>query len=178
MGVNSFYYGMKNPFETYWTAFYTKPRSEKKVAERLMEEGFNIYCPTRTVLKQWSDRKKKVREPLFTSYVFARVDEEERLQILQDTGIVRNVTWLGKPVNIPQQEIDLIKQFLGEFPHAQANDKKDMREGDAVEVKEGVFKGEKGNVFKVKGTTVVLFLQTLNHYLHAEISINQVEVLN
>ena len=76
---NLYYYGMQITDELkYWTAFYTKPRNEKKVSERLLGSGFEIYCPVRTVLKQWSDRKKKIKEVLFTSYLFAYVNENER----------------------------------------------------------------------------------------------------
>ena len=161
----------------YWTAFYTKPRSERKTAERLIEQGFEIYCPTKTVLKQWSDRKKKVKEPLFTSYVFAHVDEGDRQQILKDPGIVSNVKWLKEPVQIPSKEIDLIKQFLGEFPDAKVSPNKLFNVGDRVEIKEGIFKGAEGDVFKIKGNNVVLFLQSLNQYLHAEFSIYQVDTI-
>ncbi|MFT6214735.1 MAG: hypothetical protein ACJAS3_001130 [Roseivirga sp.] len=82
---------MNNFQGTYWTAFYTKPRNEKKASDRLKSKGFEVYCPTRTVLKQWSDRKKKVTEPVFNSYLFAKVDESQGLEILQDHGIVSNV---------------------------------------------------------------------------------------
>lgn len=165
---------MKANQDKYWTAFYTKPRSEKKTAERLIEKGFDIFCPTRTVLKQWSDRKKKIQEPLFTSYIFAQIDENERQVILKDRGIVASVKWLKRPVNIPQKEIDMIKVFLGEFPEATLTDNVSLNIGDRVVIKDGIFKGTEGNVFRVKGNTVVLFLQSLNQYLHAELSIHQV----
>jgi len=62
-----------------WMAVYTKPRSEKKVAERLEKAGIEVYCPLQTVIKQWSDRKKKIKIPVFPSYVFVHVGESERL---------------------------------------------------------------------------------------------------
>ena len=60
---------MKAPNKRNWRAVYTKPRSEKKVAERLEEQGSEVYCPTQINLRQWSDRKKKVSAPVFPSYV-------------------------------------------------------------------------------------------------------------
>ena len=78
-----------------WYAIYTKSRSEKKVATRLQEMGISVYCPTQTVLRQWSDRKKKVTEPVFRSYVFVQFkDEAERLAILQTYGVVAFVRYL------------------------------------------------------------------------------------
>ena len=43
-----------------WHVLYTKPRHEVKALERLTQNGFEVYCPMKTTLKQWSDRKKKV----------------------------------------------------------------------------------------------------------------------
>jgi transcription antitermination factor NusG len=60
----------------HWSAIYTRSRNEKKVAERLNASGIKVYCPTQTTLKQWSDRKKKVTEPIFKSYVFVQYKDE------------------------------------------------------------------------------------------------------
>ena len=58
------------PEELPWYVLYTKPRNEKKVAQRLSEAGYTVYCPLQKVRRQWSDRTKVVEEPLFTSYLF------------------------------------------------------------------------------------------------------------
>ncbi len=42
-----------------WYALYTKPRNEKKVEEQLLKMGLEAFCPKVTVVKQWSDRKKR-----------------------------------------------------------------------------------------------------------------------
>ena len=34
-----------------WYVLHTKPRSEKKVEEKLLSLGINAYCPTRTEIK-------------------------------------------------------------------------------------------------------------------------------
>ncbi|MEI9958604.1 MAG: transcription termination/antitermination NusG family protein [Ferruginibacter sp.] len=64
---------------TYWHAVYTKPRWEKKVAALLEARGIEYYCPLNKVVKQWSDRKKVVLEPLFKSYVFVHVEEAKKM---------------------------------------------------------------------------------------------------
>ena len=63
-----------------WYVLYTKPRQEKKVTDSLNAIGVEAYCPLVTVIKQWSDRKKKVQIPLINSYVFVNI--EWSLQIL------------------------------------------------------------------------------------------------
>ena len=72
----------------YWFAVYTKPRWEKKVARLLDEQGIENYCPLNKVVKQWSDRKKVVLEPLFKSYVFVRVAEEQKWELKKINGIL------------------------------------------------------------------------------------------
>ncbi|MBL0358846.1 MAG: UpxY family transcription antiterminator [Chitinophagaceae bacterium] len=57
---------------------YTKPRWEKKVACLLDEKGIENYCPLNKVVKQWSDRKKVVLEPVFKSYVFVKILEDKK----------------------------------------------------------------------------------------------------
>ena len=64
-----------------WYAVYTKPRWEKKVADLLTKKQIENYCPLNRVLRQWSDRKKVILEPLFTSYVFVRISESNQLAI-------------------------------------------------------------------------------------------------
>ena len=59
--------------DLHWFAVYTKPRWEKKVSGILDDNGIENYCPLNKVVKQWSDRKKVILEPLFKSYVFVRV---------------------------------------------------------------------------------------------------------
>ena len=54
----------------HWHALYVRSRSERKVLTQLEEMGVEAYLPLITLIKQWSDRRKKVEEPLFKSYVF------------------------------------------------------------------------------------------------------------
>lgn len=161
---------MSNNSTPYWTAFYTKPRNEKKASERLLKSGFEMYCPTRTVLKQWSDRKKKVQEPVFTSYVFAKVDEAQRLEILLDHAIVNSVFWLGKPVVIRDLEMEEIRQFLDEHPNAQTQ-QRNFREGDDVFVNSGPLSGQSGAIAQIRGNRAYLFIPNLGMALSAEVGL-------
>ncbi len=165
---------MNNRNESYWTAFYTKPRNEKKAAERLLSKGLEVYCPTTTVVKQWSDRKKKIKEPVFSSYIFARVDETARQQILTDPSIVSSVFWLKRPVVIRQSEINAIKQFLQEFP--QEIRSVAIAEGDRAMISAGPLRGEEGVVIQRRGNKALLQLQSLGLELQAEISISKLNL--
>src|SRR4051794_15455526 len=99
----------------HWFAVYTKPRWEKKVAALLDEKGIEYYCPLNKVVKQWSDRKKVVMEPIFKSYVFVRVPDAEKWALRNVVGIINFVYWLGKPAKVKDEDILTIRKFLHEF---------------------------------------------------------------
>ena len=92
-----------------WRVFYTQARAEKKCEERLVQRGVEVYLPTHKVVRQWKDRKKKVIEPLFRNYIFAHVDEQERLHVLKTPGIVRCVSFGGTPAEVDEGEIEQLK---------------------------------------------------------------------
>ena len=135
--------------ERHWLVIYTKPRSEKKVSQRLKEMGIMIFCPTVTTVRQWSDRKKKVEVPLFNSYVFVYVTELERNIVLHDHGVSNFVFWLGKPAIIRDEEIKAMKQLLSDYPEADF-EIKHLEKGKKIEVKTGAFKGSTGIVKDIK----------------------------
>ena len=129
-----------------WRAFYTRPRAEKKVAARLRRSGVEVVLPLRTVLRQWSDRKKKVQEPLFPGYLFAHVDERQRLDVLADEGVVKNVSFGGGVAEVRPEEIAVLRALsdlpgqidvisMGAFPS-----------GTPVMVTDGPLKGARGTV--------------------------------
>ena len=56
-----------------WYAVHVMPRWEKKVYTALLEQHIETYAPLQKRLKQWSDRKKWVEEPVIRSYVFVKI---------------------------------------------------------------------------------------------------------
>lgn len=143
--------------EQLWRVFYTFPRAEKKCETRLSDRGIDVFLPTHTVIRQWSDRKKKVVEPLFRNYIFAHVDERDRLRVLQTDGIVRCVAFQGKPASVHAEEIEQIKlaiQHGGEFAVVDYVPRPDV--GAKVVVTEGPLRGLRGEVREHRGQTHVL----------------------
>jgi transcription antitermination factor NusG len=96
----------------HWYAVYTKPRSEKKLADRLTDQGIESYLPMRRTLKQWSDRKKMVNEPLISSYVFVNIIPQNYYHVLNTPGAVRYIWFCGKPAAIPASQIETLKFIL------------------------------------------------------------------
>lgn len=136
-------------------AIYTMPRSEKKVAERLEKKGVEVYCPLQTTLRQWSDRKKKVKIPVFPSYVFVCVNEKERELVLMDAGVKNFVFWLGKPAIIRNEEIEEIKKCLSE------NYLNNEKEGDEIVITQGILSGMKGKIKEIRDNKTILVVESL-----------------
>ena len=99
-----------NTGERQWRVFYTRARAEKACETQLDNRGVDVLCPKQKVVRQWSDRKKEVVEPLFRNYLFAYVTERERLHVLRTNGIVRCVHFHGQPATLrPEVVADLKK---------------------------------------------------------------------
>lgn len=159
-----------------WFAIYTRPRWEKKVAENLSKHKIENYCPLNRVVRQWSDRKKVIYEPLFTSYVFVKISEKDHLEIRKTPGVINLVYWLNKPAVIPEHEIDTIKRFLNEHTNVSLK-KTPVNVADKVRVIGGVFTAEEGEVISVKSKTVKIALPSLGYLMYAEVERTNVEVI-
>jgi transcription antitermination factor NusG len=160
-----------------WYAVYTHAKWEKKVAALLTHKNIENYCPLNRVMRQWSDRKKIVYEPLFTCYVFIRVSEKERIPVLQTEGVLNYVSWHGKPAAIRDAEIELIKKFLLEHCNVRL-EKIDVDVNDKIRIKYGLFIEQEGSVIEVLDKTVRVSLPSLGYSMLAEIPKAHVEVVN
>src|ERR1700761_3832820 len=161
----------------HWYAVYTKPRWEKKVAENLVKNSFESYCPLNRVLRQWHDRKKFVSEPLFASYVFVRTEEARHSELSRVSGIVNLVYWLRKPAVIKEEEIDAIKKFTDQYSNVQL-EKTSVNLDDKVRIIKGPLITQEGNVIAVKSRTVKIALPSLGYIMVAEVEKQNVEVIN
>ncbi|RLC24202.1 MAG: antitermination protein NusG [Deltaproteobacteria bacterium] len=133
-----------------WYAIYTKSRNEKKVYDRLKEAGIEAYLPLQKILKQWSDRKKWVEEPLFRSYLFVHITQEDYYKALSIIGVVKYITFEGKAVPVPEQQIQAIKQFLNNEEDLLLSNES-FKIGNKVEIFRGALKGLMGNLVELKG---------------------------
>jgi len=152
-----------------WYAIYTKPRWEKKLAERLEEKRIEHYLPLVKTLKLWSDRKKWVQEPLFKSYIFVNVSDEEYLTAIQTPGAVKYITFERKAVSIPPVQIEAIKTFVDSGDEL-AGDSPDMNIGDRVRVIRGTLKGLEGTLVEFhQKHRVRIIIEGIQQSLHLKI---------
>lgn len=142
-----------------WYVLYTKPRYEKKVTAKLQDLGFVVYCPLVTLVKQWSDRKKKIQQPLLPSYVFVQLEEDQRNQVFQVAGVVRYLYWLGKPALVRDEEIATLRSWLLNDSFKLEISK--LERGSKIAIKEGIFSGMDATVKEQRGKKVHLIIESL-----------------
>lgn len=128
---------------TKWYAIYTRPRFEKQVLKSLQDQGIDAYLPLIKTMRQWSDRKKMVEIPLFSSYVFVNIDRKSYDQVLQTHGVVKYITFEGKAATIPPDQIDNLKIIVNSSEKVDTT-WETRSKGDRVMVTAGSLKGLKG----------------------------------
>ncbi len=138
-----------------WYAIYTKSRAEKKVFDLLNQKGIETYLPMQKCLKQWSDRKKWVEEPLFRSYIFVKIQDVEFLEVQKTNGVVCFITFERKKVPIPENQIEAVKQLLKNNIEIEHTTKKFFID-DTVEIISGNLTGIQGKLIEYKGKKKVL----------------------
>ena len=145
--------------EKKWFVVYTKPQQEIKVAQQLTAMGITNYCPTITLVKQYTDRKKKVTKPLLSSYVMVELEQNQRNKVFACSGIIRYLFFLGKPAVVPAHQINLMQDHL----NGVYNDFKvtALSVGDSHTITEGPFSGVTGKVVETNNTKVKLELASL-----------------
>jgi transcription antitermination factor NusG len=139
---------------------YTKPKWEKKVAERLNEIGINTFCPLITKTSQWSDRKKIISVPLFNSYIFVQIEDKERNKVFEVVGVVRYLFWLGKPAVVKDSEIVTIQEWLS-APADFEISLDQWKKGDKIVLDSGPFISQSAIIQEVNRNHYVLILESL-----------------
>ena len=134
-----------------WYAIYTRAKAEKKVYKQLKEKGIEAFLPLQTTLKQWSDRKKKVEEPLFRSYIFVKIDYiKEYVEVLQTYGAVYFVKINKIPVVVRDNHIEIVRRLINEGKTIEISNER-FPKGAEVTIKAGPFSGFEGEVIAHKG---------------------------
>lgn len=132
--------------------------------------------PIQRTLKQWSDRKKWVEEPLFRSYLFVHISPGQYFDVLNTPHVVRYVTFEGKAVPIPPRQIDAIRYYLSETEmNPEEKDIQSLEPGSPVEITRGALKGLQGQLVEFRGQKKVrIEIEALGQFLNLNISLNDI----
>lgn len=169
---------MSEPAVARWYAVYVKSRYEKKAFKLLEDKHIEAYLPLIGRLKQWSDRKKMVEEPLFKSYLFVHTDLKDYFDILNTPGIVRFVCFGGKPVPVPDNQLIAVKEYIGEYDGEEdVTQFQDFHEGQMVEISHGQMRGLVGRLVEIKGKQrLIVNIEAVGQSLPISVPRSQVEV--
>lgn len=132
--------------EPQWVAVYTHARAEKRLAENLTKHGFETYLPLHRQLHKWSDRKKWVEVPLFSSYVFVKIIGKQVAPLRDTDGVVyivnfgnsRSIAW------IPQKEIDNLRRLMESEQEFVVKNAQQLKRGSKVKILSGAMEGMEG----------------------------------
>ena len=135
-----------------WIAALVQSCLEKKVGERLDKLGVENYIPTQTVIRQWSDRKKKIERVVIPMIVFIRTDEMTERRLRMQTYIRKILSYPGQweAAVIPDAQIDRLKFMLRHAESSVELLEQTLQVGEAIRVSRGPLKGLEGEIYQVQ----------------------------
>jgi len=164
--------------EKKWLVIYTRPRWEKKVDMLLQRQGIESYCPLKQVQNQWADRKKEVSLPLFSSYVFVRVNLREEGLVLYCLGVMGYVYYMQHPAVVSDTVIEEIKRNLAIYKDVEVINLQSISIGDRVLVKQGAFANQPGQVVQIQGKNVLMVFDNIHCALVTRIPFQHIAIQN
>ena len=152
-----------------WYAIYVRSKHEKNVHSALLNKGIESSLPLKTVIRQWSDRKKKVQLPMFRGYLFVKINlDKDKFNVLQTPGVVKFIHFNNQIPVIPKEQIFWLDALLSS--ESEINYETQYLPGNEAEVIAGPFKGLKGKVIKQKSVfRVLLWIDIIMQGISVEI---------
>ena len=144
-----------------WYVLHTKPRSEKKVEEKLLSLGINAFCPARSEIRLWKDRKKSIQVPLLPSMVLVNIDIKDINRVFESSGVIRYMFWLGKRAVVRQSEIDVLRKYLNGSQNYINCELLNLKVGDNFNLSS--FNNEKGIVSRISNNNIWIYLKSIGY---------------
>jgi len=149
---------LNNNFKNKWYLLYVKPRHEKKVVKLLLENNIEAFSPMVNVVKQWSDRKKIVKQPLFPSYVFINVyNSSDFYKPLSIQGVYSFVRLGNERASVKESEINQIKLLIEneDLSDIESNDEV-FKIGDKTKITHGLLNGLECQIINVNNQNKII----------------------
>lgn len=157
-----------------WYAVYTRSRFEKKIYQDLQKSKLQAFLPLIEEKRVWSDRLKTVLVPLLPSYVFVKLPQQNMHQIYYYPGVVRLVSFEGKPCEVKEAEIGLLERIITHGINVQCASVCGI--GDAVRIVRGPLTGWEGKVESLRGESRVVFqFECIQQAISVEVNAADIE---
>lgn len=159
---------------TAWYALEVWARKESSVAAQLDRQGFECFLPKYTSVRQWSDRKKEVEQPLFPGYLFCRFNFEQRRPIVVTPGVLQVVGSRHMAIPVADQEIEALQTAVASGLPTQPWPYLEI--GERVRIHSGKLTGLEGVLVNFKGNhRVVLSVSLLQRSVALEVDLAWLE---
>lgn len=161
-----------------WYLIVTKPQSEIKAQENLLRQGYQTYLPLVQTSRRRNGKNIKSTEAFFSRYIFISLDKktDNWSPIRSTIGVAGMVRFGGMPVQVPNALIDNLKNNQDEFG-LQLIHKKELKQGDKVEIIAGAFDGYKAIYQKMKNTErVSVLLDIVGKNTQVTLSIHELNI--
>ena len=160
-----------------WYVLYVNVKHEKKVFNKLCEQKIEGYLPLVKTVKQWSDRKKSIEEPLFTGYVFVKLLPHELDKPLYIKGVL-NYLCFGKQKAIVQpSEIDSLK-YLTQNGYNLSIDEGNIKIGSKVKLLLSSFKDKTATVQSINNESAIVYFESLRQNLKVKAPVSALEIIS
>lgn len=161
-----------------WYPVYTRSRAEKKAYQELIRKNITAYLPLKKELKQWSDRKKIVEEPLIKSYLFVYISSKEYSEVLMTNGIARFLYFSGQIASMPDKQIESLRLLLATDEELEIFDY-DIKPGQKVIIKAGPFKDLIADLVSIHNKQrIILRLENMGFAININTSMAFIEPMN
>jgi transcription antitermination factor NusG len=159
-----------------WFAVYTTPRHEKRIAEHFGQREIESYLPLYRTHRRWKDGSNVTLElPLFQSYIFVRIGQNERVRVLEVPGVQRIIGSGNRPAPLPDFEIESLRADLHKCnfePHPF------LAVGDRARIKHGAMAGMEGFVVRTNNSLrIVLTLDLIMRSVAVEVESANLEFI-
>lgn len=148
-----------NDNQEHWYALYVRMHHEKKTAEKLDGMGITNYLPIQEVMRQWSDRRKKLKVVVIPMMIFVRTDEGGRLELIRNIPSVTGCLFdrsARQPAVIRDEEMERFRFMLDFSDETVRFFDKPLAPGDKVRVIKGPLTNLEGELIHVDGKSQIL----------------------
>jgi transcriptional antiterminator RfaH len=146
----------------HWYAIHSKPRQEERALENLQRQGFEVWLPMMTVEKVLRSKLVQLQEPMFSRYLFIRLDMEQSnwSPIRSTLGVSKLVSFGNRPAVVADELIDALQQLPEQAPQRL------FQPGQQVKIVSGPLRGLEGIYHQPDGELRAMVLIELLNKQH------------
>lgn len=160
-----------------WYVVKVQVKCEKRCADRLGSLGYEVFLPTQTVIRQWSDRKKKMEKVVISTMFFVHCDEKEIRKVERYSFIncLMRAPGENRPAVIPDNQIETFRFMIGQSELEVIIDPPTFIEGNKVRVVRGPLQGLVGDVTDIGDGKSKLSVN-MENMLNASVTIDKADL--